>query len=138
MHPRSKVPKTYVLKVQGVMGPDAVDEWRKGVELDDGPTAPAGVRLLRHEEGKTWLEVTLTEGRNQQLRRMGKATGFAVMRLARISFAGITSEGLRPGTWRALTREELVELKKVYGVPKRVTGGAVPQREGAHRKPSSF
>jgi 23S rRNA pseudouridine2605 synthase len=76
------------------------------------------VSLLRHEDGKTWLELTIQEGRNQQIRRMGEATGFPVMRLARSSFAGVTSEGVRPGTWRPLTSAELVALRKEYGVPK--------------------
>jgi 23S rRNA pseudouridine2605 synthase len=83
-------------------------------------TLPAQATLLRHEGDKTWLELTIREGRNQQIRRMGEATHFPVMRLARTSFAGITSEALRPGAWRALTRDELVALKKEYGVPKRI------------------
>src|SRR5262249_38598556 len=97
LHPKGGVPKTYVVKLNGLMEEADLERWRKGVRLDDGPTLPAEVRLLRHEEGKTWLEITLREGRNQQIRRMGEATGFPVMRLARLSFAGITSEGLRPG-----------------------------------------
>jgi len=51
---------------------------------------------------------------------MGEASGFPVMRLARTTFAGVTSEGLAPGRWRYLTRQELVELKKTYNVPKRI------------------
>jgi 23S rRNA pseudouridine2605 synthase len=120
MHPRRAVPKTYVLKVHGEMKPADVERWRKGVKLEDGMTLPADATLLRHEAGKTWLELTIREGRNQQIRRMGEATGFPVMRLARIAFAGITTEGLRPGSWRHLTRDELMRLKKEYGVPHHV------------------
>ena len=120
LHPKKKVPKTYVLKVQGLMNEADVERWRHGVELDDGKTLPAQVKVIRHEAGKTWIEVTLQEGRNQQIRRMGEATGFPVMRLARTSFAGVTSEGLAPGRLRRLTRDELVLLKKEYGVPKRI------------------
>jgi 23S rRNA pseudouridine2605 synthase len=120
MHPRKAVPKTYVLKVNGEMKPPDIERWRKGVELEDGVTLPADAKLLRHEAGKTWLELTIREGRNQQIRRMGEATGFPVMRLARVAFAGITTEGLRPGAWRHLTREELMALKKAYGVPHHV------------------
>lgn len=120
LHPRRSVPKTYVAKVQGVMSPADLDHWRHGVELDDGKTRPAKLKLLRHEGDKTWLELTITEGRNQQIRRMGDATHFRVMRLARTSFAGVTSEALAPGRWRYLTLDELKELKKEYGVPKRV------------------
>jgi 23S rRNA pseudouridine2605 synthase len=149
MHPRKAVPKTYIVKVAGTMEDGDLDAWRKGVRLEDGMTLPAKVKLVRHEEGeaavhdrddrdgrdgrddrggrggregrgKTWFELTITEGRNQQIRRMGDATGFRVMRLARLAFAGITSEGLPPGAWRYLTWEELTALKKEWGVPKRV------------------
>ncbi|HEY4119265.1 MAG TPA: pseudouridine synthase [Byssovorax sp.] len=120
LHPRGGVPKTYVLKVQGSMVEEDVELWRKGVRLEDGLTLPAAARIIRHEGGKTWLEVTLREGRNQQIRRMGEATGFPVMRLARMSFAGVTHEGLRPGEMRSLTRDELTEIKKQFGVPKKI------------------
>ena len=120
MHPRRAVPKTYVVKVNGQMRPEDLDRWRKGVDLDDGRTLPAEAKLLRHESGKTWFELTIREGRNQQIRRMGEATGFPVMRLARVAFAGITSDGVRPGQWRHLTRDELVELKRAYGVPRNI------------------
>ena len=120
MHPKKGVPKTYVLKVAGVMKPDDLDRWRKGIELEDGWTLPADVSFIRHEAGKTWLELTIREGRNQQIRRMGQVSGFPVMRLSRTSFAGVTTEGLRPGDWRFLTREELGFLKKTYGVPKTI------------------
>jgi 23S rRNA pseudouridine2605 synthase len=120
MHPRRGVPKTYVVKVHGVMEPHHLDVWRGGVQLEDGKTLPAQAKILRHEGDKTWFELTITEGRNQQVRRMGEATGFPVMRLARTSFAGISSEGLRPGAFRYLTRDELATLKKEFGVPKRI------------------
>jgi 23S rRNA pseudouridine2605 synthase len=118
MHPRRAVPKTYVCKVAGQMSPADILGWKKGIKLDDGMTLPAEVKLLRHEAGKSWIELTITEGRNQQIRRMGEATGFPVMRLARLAFAGITTDGLRPGQWRHLTRDELVALKKAFGVPR--------------------
>ena len=129
LHPKRSVPKTYVLKVQGVMEEEDVERWRSGVQLEDGPTRPAEARILRVEDDKTWLEVTLREGRNQQIRRMGEATGFRVMRLARIAFAGITSEGLRPGDWRSLTKDELLSLREEYGVPKRIRGAAMPEAQ---------
>lgn len=120
LHPKKAVPKTYVVKVLGEMETKDLDRWRKGVELSDGKTLPARAKLLRHEAGKTWFELTITEGRNQQVRRMGEATGFRVMRLSRLSFAGITSEGLRPGAWRYVTPDELRDIKRDFGVPKRI------------------
>jgi len=132
MHPRRAVPKTYVVKVKGLMKPADLERWRRGVALDDGVTIPAEVALLRHEADKTWFSLTIREGRNQQIRRMGEATGFPVMRLARTAFAEVTSEGLRPGQWRDLTREELTALRKAYGVPRRmphaVTEGTASRR----------
>lgn len=116
-HPRRGVPKTYVVKVRGTMQPRDLDAWRHGVVLEDGKTLPAKVKLLRHEGDKTWLELTITEGRNQQVRRMGEATGFRVMRLARVAFAGITAEGLRPGQWRPMKSEEVSELRREYAAP---------------------
>jgi 23S rRNA pseudouridine2605 synthase len=130
LHPRSGVPKTYVIKVKGQMKEKDLKHWSQGVELDDGITQPAIASMLRYEDDKTWLELTIKEGRNQQIRRMGEATGFPVMRLARTIFAGVTTEGLRPGTWRLLTSSELTTLKKAYGVPR-----AIPAR-AEHAPPS--
>ncbi len=139
LHPRGGVPKTYVVKAKGTMSPEDLERWEKGVDLEDGRTLPAHVSFLRHEEDKTWFEITLREGRNQQIRRMGEATGFHVMRLARTSFAGITSENLRPGQWRPLTLDELLDLRKQFGVPRRVRSAATPppQQRGSRHKPAS-
>jgi 23S rRNA pseudouridine2605 synthase len=120
LHPKRDVPKTYVVKVQGEMKEPDRKRWEEGVLVDGERTRAADVFVLRREKGKTWLEVTLYEGRNQQIRKMGDATGFAVMRLSRTTFAGITSEGLRPGQYRSLTHSELIDLKKSYGVPRRL------------------
>jgi 23S rRNA pseudouridine2605 synthase len=136
LHPRGGVPKTYVVKTKGTMTPADLERWATGIELDDGKTLPADIHFLRHEEGKTWFEITLREGRNQQIRRMGETTGFPVMRLARVSFAGITSEGVRPGQWRALTSDELLDLRKQFGVPKRVRAPAPEERRGGPERPA--
>jgi 23S rRNA pseudouridine2605 synthase len=119
-HPRNKAKKVYVAKVQGLVQDEQLLEWRKSIEIDGRATAPAEVRRLRFEGDKTWLELTLREGRNRQVRRLGEATGSLVMRLARISHAGITAEDLRPGQWRHLSLDELVALKREFGVPHRV------------------
>jgi len=120
LHPKKAVPKTYIVKVKGKMAKADLDHWREGVHLEDGKTIPAEAKVVRFEGDKTWFELTIKEGRNQQIRRMGEATRFPVMRLARLAFAQITAEGLRPGQWRHMTRDELVQLKKTYGVPKSI------------------
>jgi 23S rRNA pseudouridine2605 synthase len=119
-HPRNKAKKVYVAKVQGLIIDAKLDDWRKSIEIDGRATAPAEVRRLRYEGDKTWLELTLREGRNRQVRRLGESTGSLVMRLARISHAGVTAEDLRPGQWRHLSLDELVALKQEFGVPARV------------------
>jgi 23S rRNA pseudouridine2605 synthase len=126
LHPKRDVPKSYVVKVQGEMKEPDRKRWEEGVVIDGEKTRPAEVFLIRREKGKTWLEVTLYEGRNQQIRKMGDATGYPVMRLSRTSFAGITSEGLRPGDYRPLMAGELIDLRKSYGVPRRLPRPSPP------------
>lgn len=119
-HPKKEVPKVYVAKVKGTVDDDALPRFSQSIEIEGRRTAPAQVKRLRYEGDKTWLEITLREGRNRQVRKLGEFTGFPVMRLARVSHAGVTSEDLRPGQWRPLTVDELVQLKKDFGVPKKV------------------
>lgn len=136
LHPRKAVPKVYVCKVRGVVTDLQLDKLREGVMLapsESDPdearrkTLPAEVKLLRHtpsmvsdergepiNDGATWMEVTLKEGRTRQIHRMCEAVGLFVMRLARMSFAGITAEGLRPGEKRALTDDEVTLLRREY------------------------
>jgi 23S rRNA pseudouridine2605 synthase len=125
-HPSKKASKIYVTKVTGEVSDEDLLRWRESIVIDGRQTQPADVRRLRFAEGKTWLEITLREGRNRQVRRLGEATGFPVMRLARQSFAGVTVEGLRPGEWRPLSVDELKDLKQAYGVPRRVRAADVP------------
>lgn len=132
-HPRRHVAKVYVTKVAGELDDDAVARWREAIVIDGRATQPASVRRLRYEGGKTWLEITLAEGRNRQVRRLGEATGNPVMRLARVAHAGITSDGLRPGQWRHLTVDELTTLKAEYGVPARIHAPTLPTRPAPRR-----
>ena len=135
LHPRRHVPKTYLVKVQGEMQKDDVERWRQGVALDDGPTQPATVAVMDQKEGATWMHVTLTEGRNQQIRRMGEATGFPVMRLTRLQFAGIGIEGMHAGQWRFLTPDELRTLSTTFGAPKHVRTIISDQEQYRHLEP---
>ncbi len=120
LHPRREVPKIYVAKVRGMISIESLDKLRNGVVLDDGEkTKPADVFVLREEDRNTWIQITLYEGRNRQIHRMGEAVGHPILRLARMSFAGIASEGLRPGELRELNNDELEKLKKNYLAPYR-------------------
>jgi 23S rRNA pseudouridine2605 synthase len=127
LHPRKEVPKTYVAKMRGSVGIEALDLLRNGVVLDDGhKTKKADVFVLREEERCTWVQLTLYEGKNRQIHRMGEAVGHPVLRLVRMQFAGIDAEGLRPGEWRAMTDRELEKLKKTYVTPLRQSKDAAP------------
>ena len=81
----------------------------EGVELEDGRTAPAGVRRL----GPSRIELTLHEGRKHQVKRMCEAVGHPVVRLHRSRYATLTLEGLAPGEWRELTAEEVQALREL-------------------------
>jgi 23S rRNA pseudouridine2605 synthase len=108
MHPRYEVDKVYEAEVEGEPSDEALDALQRGIELDDGPTAPAGVERL----GPSILGLTLHEGRKHQVKRMLAAVGHPVTRLHRSSYAGLTANGLAPGEWRELNPEEVARLRK--------------------------
>jgi 23S rRNA pseudouridine2605 synthase len=105
-HPRYGVDKVYEVDVEGEPDERALEQLAAGVELDDGLTAPAEVRLLAPSR----LELTLHEGRKHQVKRMCEAVGHPVRRLHRSRYAGLTLEGLEPGRWRELEPSEVKRL----------------------------
>ena len=111
-HPRYGVEKTYVAEVQGEPGSDVLQRLAEGIDLDDGPTAPARVTLLTPSR----LELVLHEGRNRQVRRMLEAVGHPVVKLRRSRYAGLGPGRLRPGDWRDLTRDEVRRLRRLVGL----------------------
>ena len=115
-HPRYGVPKVYVAHVVGSPSPDALARLREGIELEDGRTAPAGVRVLERDGASTALEVTLHEGRKHQVKRMCEAIGHPVRGLHRSGYAGLDLAGLEPGQWRELTRAEVSSLRASVGL----------------------
>ena len=106
-HPRYEVPKTYRARLQKSIADRDLERLRKGVALEDGPTAPAEVRRL----GKSEIEVTLREGRNRQLRRMLEAVGNEVVGLRRVKFGPLALDDLQPGQARRLSDGEVAELR---------------------------
>lgn len=114
--PKHKAPKTYWAQVEGVITTDALDALRRGVTLKDGPTRPAEARALpapeiwprtppirvRKTVPDSWLELTLTEGRNRQVRRMTAHVGFPTLRLIRVRIGDWALDDLAPGHWRHL------------------------------------
>ncbi len=118
-------PRTYLAQVERVPEEEALDALRRGVTLGDGPTRPAEVALLdappdlperstpiryRKHVPTAWISLTITEGRNRQVRRMTAAVGHPTLRLVRWAIGPITLDGLTPGQWLALTASETERL----------------------------
>ena len=115
--PANKAPKTYLVQVEGTVTDGALAALRSGVTLNDGPTRPAQARAIGEPPGlwprdppirvrksvpDAWIELTLTEGRNRQVRRMTAAVGLPTLRLIRWSVGDWSLDGLAPGQWREI------------------------------------
>ncbi len=111
MNPDFKVPKTYQVKAHGVLTDEQIQRLRDGVELSDGPTRPALVTRLRDSDNSTSLEITITEGRNRQVRRMLEAVDSKVRKLVRTAIGPIRIGKLGVGKTRELTAEEVATLR---------------------------
>lgn len=111
MHPRHEVDKTYEVWVTG-FGDDSLALLRRPIELDGYRIKQPGIRLLRSQGEKAVIRVTIHEGRNRQVRRMCAAAGLRVLRLIRVSEGKLSLGALPSGTWRYLTQEEVLLLKK--------------------------
>lgn len=127
--PKFQHPRTYWVQVERIPDEAALDQLRQGVIIQDYRTRPAIAMLLpeapqlpprdppiryRKSVPTAWLELTLTEGRNRQVRRMTAAVGFPTLRLVRVKIAHLELQGLEPGQWREVTPEELRLLQKLF------------------------
>jgi 23S rRNA pseudouridine2457 synthase len=115
--PRFKLPKTYLVQVEGVPDQSALAQLRRGITLKDGPTRPAEADAIaapdlwprdppirvRQTVPDSWLRITITEGRNRQVRRMTAAIGYPTLRLVRWRIGDWTLEGLAPGQWNNIS-----------------------------------
>lgn len=115
-HPRYEVPKTYVAEVDGSLAPRTARALARGIDLDDGPTAPAEVRILERGARGSVVELVLTEGRNRQARRMLEAVGHPVRRLVRTAIGPLKLGRLKPGAHRRLNPSEVAELYRASGL----------------------
>jgi len=136
MHPRYGVPKCYRVRVRGRVGRKALAALRKGVELEDGMTAPAEVRLVKQGNKTALVELTIHQGRKRQVRRMFAALGMQVEELHRKRYGPLSDEGLKVGAWRDLSADEIDALQRAAEhVDERVgqepTEEAVPLAESA-------
>ena len=119
-HPRYEVDKVYEAEVEGEPSDEALVRLRAGIELDDGPTAPARV----HRLGPTSVELAIHEGRKHQVKRMLAAVGHPVTRLHRSVYAGLSLEGLEPRAWRELEPFEVEQLRSAAPLPRQA--GSAP------------
>ena len=108
-HPRYEVEKVYDVEVEERPSAEALARLERGVELDDGLTAPASVRLL----GPTRIELSIHEGRKHQVKRMCEVVGHPVRTLHRSRYAGLTVDSLEPGGWRELGEDEVEQLRRL-------------------------
>ena len=115
-HPRYGVPKVYEAELEGTPTSDELELLRTGVELEDGVTAPAEVRVVGRSRRSGRLELTLHEGRKHQVKRMCEAVGHPVRQLHRVRYAGLDLHGLEPGEWRELTKDEVAALRAGVGL----------------------
>ena len=116
LHPRHHVDKTYHARVAGIMSQEQAQVLERGIELDDGPTLPAQVRIERIAKGKTDVEITIHEGRKRQVKRMCSAVGHEVLQLHRSNFGPLALDGLTEGQWRELSDAEVKALRQAAGM----------------------
>lgn len=126
LHPSREVERTYVALVNGPVRRHTLQQLRDGVALEDGTARPTEVVLLEEQHNKVLLQLTMTEGRKREIRRMLAAVDHPVERLARVAFAGVELGDLRQGRWRHLTQQEVGRLH-----------AAVEGRSGAPRSARS-
>jgi 23S rRNA pseudouridine2605 synthase len=149
LHPRYHVPKTYLIKVKGVLTDEEIRKLEQGVKLEDGMTSPAMVKKIRKAEANSWVEITIREGRKHQVKRMLESVGHPVIKLMRVKMGPLSLGNLESGEFRFLTdreanalrevveqRRTLVEEGKDPGArqprPKRGEGWAKPDRTKRH------
>jgi len=115
-HPRFKVKKHYRVLVQGRVNEPTLDQLRRGVELEDGLTAPAQVAVVERSAAKTRLEMVIREGRKRQIRRMCATVGHKVVELERRAVGSLQLGDLPLGSWRHLDEGETVLLRSLAGL----------------------
>lgn len=143
MHPRHEVEKEYHVRVRGKVHEQQLKRLAEGVDLEEGSTAPAVVRMVKSSDQNDWISVTIHEGRNRQVRRMCEAVSLSVIRLKRVRYGNLTIGALKPGQFRYLSEAEVNDLRnpssmaaaKTKGPPRKVP--AQEQRVQPERKKSS-
>ncbi len=110
-HPRFGVDKTYRALIAGRLAGDDMKRFIAGINLEDGKSAPAKVRVIRTHPAATEIDITIHEGRNRQVRRMFEATDHPVLALERLRFGPLSLGDMRQGQWREVTEKEMAALE---------------------------
>ncbi len=118
-HPRYQVPRIYRVKVSGSPDERALGRLRRGIRLDDGPSGPVEVAVEQRRPTKTWLRITVHEGRNHLVRRLCEAVGHRVEKLQRVALGPLELGKLPLGACRALLPRELIALRRVASAARR-------------------
>lgn len=111
-HPSYGVEKEYLARIHDIPTAKILNQLARGVELEDGMTAPAQVRLVKGGRPTSQVSLTIKEGRNRQVRRMLEAVGHPVVGLKRLRFGSLTLRGMKVGEWRRLSAEEIRALRQ--------------------------
>jgi 23S rRNA pseudouridine2605 synthase len=146
-HPRHGSVKTYHVKVRGVPEARMVDRLQRGITIDNKRTLPCEIEQMKTtsrnaEEGNSWYEVKLREGRTQQIRKMFQAIGHPVMKLRRVAIGPISDPKLTPGDWREMTKQEVKLLStqmepKAPPKPRRTTTRPPRAKTASKKKPAA-
>ncbi|MFP3929204.1 MAG: pseudouridine synthase [Desulfobacteraceae bacterium] len=115
-HPKYRVPRTYKITAEGEISEIALSRLRSGLELDDGPSGPARVKVLKRDQGRTVLRITVYQGRSRIVRRMMEAVGHPVIQLIRIGFGPLALGRLKVGEYRHLSQEEIRKAARIVGL----------------------
>jgi 23S rRNA pseudouridine2605 synthase len=128
--PGSHMPKTYLVKVNGILSPEQEIGFRKGVPMHGRRTAPARLRRIR-EGANPWYEVTISEGRQNQIRIMFKHFGFLVEKLKRTKIGFLELGVLKPGAYRTLTRQEVERFQRTLAAEEHAAAGGAAKETAA-------
>lgn len=125
LHPRYGVPRIYHVKVRGLVQTAAIERLREGVSVD-GTLVRAETEPLARTDRNTWIEMTLHQGLNHQIHRMLEAVGYTVLRIIRVSFAGLRADDLPPARYRELTPDEAQHLRSLCELSPTAVGSKKP------------
>lgn len=111
-HPRYKVPETYIARVKSRITSEQVEKLKRGVWLAEGKTSRASVKILKRGREESWVEITIQQGLDRQIRRMLAKVGLPAKALQRVRIGNLTTRGLGPGKFRPLTKAEVAYLSR--------------------------